>query len=127
MRYLSAKHILLLHSLALEKDGGMSGVRNMHVVLSLEDLPRQNVFGEELYPTVFHKAAVYTRNIIMSHPFVDGNKRTGILVALVFLEKNGYKFFSAKGDIEKFAISIIIKRLTIEQIAKWLKKHSRKT
>lgn len=102
-------------------------MRDHRAILSLEHFPRQNVFGKELYPTVFHKAAVYARNIIMNHPFVDGNKRTGMIVADAFLKNNGYKIAAKQGEIEKFAISIILKRLTVEQIAKWLKKHSRKT
>lgn len=126
MKYLSARHILFLHSLVLEKDGGASGVRDYHAILSLENLPRQKVFGKELYPTIFHKAALYIRNIIMGHPFIDGNKRTGMLCATTFLENSGYGFTAERGEIEKFALKVIRKHFTIKQIADWLKKHSQR-
>ena len=126
MKYLSARHILFLHSLVLEKDGGMHGVRDYHAILSLEDLPNQKVFGKELYPTIFYKAAVYTRNIITNHPFFDGNKRTGMLCALTFLERSGYSIIAKKGEIEKFALKVIRNHLTIKQIARWFKEHSQK-
>lgn len=126
MKYLSARHILFLHSLALEKDGGAHGVRDYHAILSLENLVKQKVFGKELYPTLFDKAALYARNIIMNHPFLDGNKRTGMLCAFTFLERNKYNIIAQKGEIEQFALLVITKRLTIQQIAHWLKKHSRK-
>ncbi len=126
MKYLSARHILFLHSLALEKDGGAHGVRDYHAILSLENLPQQKVFGKELYPTLFDKAALYARNIIMNHPFLDGNKRTGMLCAFTFLERNGYAVEVARGAIEKFALKVIRDHLTLDQIAQWFKKHSRK-
>ncbi len=126
MKYLTARHILFLHSLALEQDGGAHGVRDYHAILSLENFSQQKVFGKELYPTLFDKAALYARNIIMNHPFLDGNKRTGMLCALTFLERNKFNIIVQKGEIEQFALLVITKRLTIQQIAQWLKKHSRK-
>lgn len=126
MEYLSAKQILLMHSMVLDETGGLHGVRDNHVILSLEELPRQKIFGKELYPTAFLKAAVYARNIIMNHPFLDGNKRTGMTAAIVFLENNGYRFQARKGEIEKFALKIVRKSLNLETIAVWLKKHSKK-
>ena len=127
MKYLSARHILFLHSLVLEKDGGMHGVRDYHALLNLENLPRQSVFGKELYPTIFEKAAVLARGIIMNHPFIDGNKRTGMTAASVFLENNKYYFMIKEGEIEKFALKIIKDRLSIEDIAGWFRKNSKQS
>ena len=62
----------------------------------------------------------------MNHPFVDGNKRTGISAALVFLEENKYKLDISRGMIEEFALEIVHQRLDIPQIAKWLEKNSKK-
>lgn len=126
MHYLTAGQILLIHSLAIDETGGSHGVRDGHAILSIAHAPRQAVFGRELYPTVFEKAAVYARGIVMHHPFVDGNKRTGMSVAAVFLEQNGYTLIVRRGGIEAFALSIINKRLDIPTIAAWLKRHSRR-
>jgi len=111
----------------IDETGGAHGVRDNHAILLLEDLPRQKVFGKELYPTIFLKAAVYARNIITEHPFVDGNKRSGMTAASVFLESNNYKIIAKEGEIEKFALAIIEKKFELEMIAEWFKEHSRKT
>lgn len=116
----------MLHSMAIDETGGMHGIRDAHALLSTVDLPRQKVFGNELYKTVFEKAAVYTRNIIGSHPFIDGNKRTSMLVAGIFLEENGYRVIAEEGEIEKFALAIVREKYDLPKIAEWLKKHCKK-
>lgn len=108
----------------IDETGGSHGVRDYNAILSLENLPKQQAFGRELYPTIFLKAAVYVRNIISSHPFVDGNKRTGMTAASVFLEENGLKVMAKEGEIEKFALKIVSKKLELEAITRWLQKHS---
>ena len=126
MKYLTKEDILLIHSIAIEETGGLHGVRDRHAILTLEELPKQKAFGKELYPTIFDKAAIYARNIIMSHSFIDGNKRTAMMTASVFLEDNGYWITAKEGEIEDFALEIISERLDLKAISAWLKKHSRK-
>ena len=110
----------------IDETGGSHGLRDQNAILSAEQMPQQTAFGKELYPTIFLKAAVYTRNILMNHPFVDGNKRTGMASAFVFLLRNGHVSITKEGDIEKFALRIAQERLTLEKIADWFKKHSKK-
>lgn len=126
MLYLTQKEVLLIHSIIIDETGGSHGLRDRHAILTLEQLPRQKFGGQELYKTIFEKAAVYARNIIMGHPFVDGNKRTGMTTASVFLENNSYHIIAKEGEIEKFALRIINKKLDIATIAKWFKTNSRK-
>lgn len=126
MKYLTHGQILLIHSMVIDETGGSHGARDYHAILSVEQLPKQKAFGQELYPTIFIKAAVYGRNIIMNHPFTDGNKRTGMLAALIFMENNGYETKAKKGEIEKFALQIVQKKLGLEEVAAWLKKHSKR-
>lgn len=126
MVFLTKEQILLIHSMVIDETGGSHGVRDYHAVLSLENLPKQRAFGQELYPTIFLKAAVYARNIITGHPFVDGNKRTGMSAASVFLESNDYKIITAEGNVEQFALEVIHKRLQLNEIALWFKRNSKK-
>jgi len=112
--------------MVIDETGGSHGVRDHSIVISAEQLPQQRAFGKELYPTVFIKAAVYARNIITAHPFVDGNKRTGMAATSVFIENNGYKIEVVEGGVEKFAIAIIKNRIELEDIAQWFKENSRK-
>lgn len=126
MRYLTKEQILLIHSMVIDETGGAHGVRDYDAILSVESLPRQSVFGKELYPTLFSKAAVYARNIISGHPFIDGNKRTAMTAASVFLESNGHKLTVEKGMVEKFAFRLLKEKLDIKVIASWFKKNTGK-
>ena len=110
----------------IDEYGGAHGVRDRELLLSVEQLPKQSAFGKDLYPTIFVKAAVYARNIITSHPFFDGNKRTGITCASVFLENNGYEFIAKKGELEDYAVFIATKKPELEEVAAWLKKRSKR-
>jgi death-on-curing protein len=122
-RYLAAEEILLAHFKLIERFGGSHGVRDISRVKAVVAAPRQEAFGTEQYPTLFEKAAVYARNIIADHAFVDGNKRTGIAAAVIFLQRNGQKFRAKQGELEDFAVLIATDHLDIATIADWLKDH----
>lgn len=126
MVYLSPEQILIIHSFALDETGGLHGVRERDAISSACAIAQQQAFGQELYPTIFDKAATYIRSIIKNHPFVDGNKRTGMLAAGVFLELNGYKLNAGKGDVYKFALKVAKQKIELPIIAHWLKKNSKK-
>lgn len=126
MHYLTREQILLIHSLIIDETSGSHGVRDLHAILSLEKSSAQSVFGKELYPTIFEKAALYARDVIMNHPFIDGNKRTGVTAASVFLENNGYEIIAREGEFEAFALRIVSEKLETLTIAHWLKSHSKK-
>lgn len=126
MQYLQIKHLLKMHSFVVDETGGMHGLRDRGRIESVIARPSQTVFGRELYPTIFDKAAVYAHAIIFDHPFVDGNKRTAMTAAMVFLEDNDYLATARAGEIEQFALEIIRKKHGIPSIAAWLKKHTKK-
>lgn len=110
----------------IDEYGGSHGVRDRNLLASLRQLPAQTAFGKNLYPTLFLKSALYVRNIITSHPFLDGNKRNGITCAAIFLENNGYVFDAKVGELEKYAVLIAREKPELEEIAEWLKKHSKR-
>ncbi|MEK7536126.1 MAG: type II toxin-antitoxin system death-on-curing family toxin [Patescibacteria group bacterium] len=126
IEYLTPEDLLYIHSAIISETGGSHGLRERDVLVGITISPKQIVFGKEFYPTLFDKAAVYVREIVMRHPFVDGNKRTGITSAFVFLDKNEYIATAKQGSVEKFAVEIAVNHLEIPEIAKWLKKNSRK-
>lgn len=125
MWYFDEESLLLAHYKLIERFGGSHGVRDIERVRSALSAPKQHVFGKEQYPSLFDKAAVYIRNIIGDHPFVDGNKRTGMTAGLMFLSKNGVKVALEKKELEDFAVKVAIDKLGVEQIAAWLKQHSK--
>jgi death-on-curing protein len=125
-RFLSEEEIVLIHNRLVAVTGGLHGIRDHHAVLSVVEQPRQAVFGKELYPSLFLKTAVYVRNIIAHHPFSDGNKRTGITVATVFLEDNGISIEAKEGEFFNFALAIAEKKLEYNAIASWFEARAAK-
>lgn len=122
---LTLEQILQLHALVLVKDGGADGVRDVGRLEAAVSTQHQVVFGEELYTTVFAKAAALMRGIVGDHPFTDGNKRTAMLAGLTLLEVNGYNFIAQRGELEDFAVRVATNHLDIDAIADWLERHSR--
>ncbi len=77
---ISVQQALSIHKIAIEKFGGSTGIRDINGLESALARPFQTFGGEELYFTIEEKAAAIGESIIMNHPFIDGNKRTGYLL-----------------------------------------------
>lgn len=84
------------------------------------------MFGEPLYPTISDKAAVYCYNIICNHIFTDGNKRTGLEVALAFLKLNGYRLRKdlQLDELYNFIIKVASGQSSLEECKMWFKENS---
>jgi len=90
MIYLTVEEILVLHDYQIERFGGKHGLLNLSLLESAVNRTFTNISGVDMYPSVHEKAAVLAYALIKNHPFVDGNKRTGLHAALTFVELNGY-------------------------------------
>lgn len=101
-------------------------LRDLGIVASIAEMPFQKFERNELYTTIYLKAAVYFHRIIMNYPFVDGNKRTAVSVSVVFLKLNSHEVIAKKGEFEEYALRVVERHLGVKDIAKWLKSHSRK-
>ncbi len=117
---------MLLHFKIIEDFGGSHGVRDEGRLESAIAAPSQDVFGKELYSTIYDKAAVYLRSIVADHPFVDGNKRTAVTLAVIFLNRDGITLTASPKELEDFAVQVAVEHLEILAIAKWLKGHSKR-
>ncbi len=124
IKYINLEEILRLHFQVIEDFGGSHGVRDENRLESVVEAPKQIVFGEEQYPTLAQKAAVYLRNIIGDHPFGDGNKRTAVTVCGIFLVRNGRRLTASASELEDFAIRVATNHLNIDEVASWLDSHS---
>jgi death-on-curing protein len=124
MKYLTFEEILRLHFQVVEDYGGSHGVRSEDRFESVVEAPTVEVFEVEQYPGMYLKAAVYLRNIVKDHPFVDGNKRTGITVSTVYLMRNGTVLTTSPKELEDFTISVTTEHLDVPAIASWFETHS---
>src|SRR3989338_5611926 len=117
MQYLTAEEILAIHDLLIEHIGGSLGVREEGLLLSIAERPKTAFDGTEQYPTIFLKAAAYLEAIANYHVFVDGNKRTAITVASIFLRANNYTISLPVDESESFIIRVATEKPSIEEIA----------
>lgn len=83
--------------------------------------PQQTVFGQDAYPSVHSKAAALMHSLIRNHPFVDGNKRTGVLAILAFYGLNGMWLEMEQGEVVALALDVAEGIVTVDQIEARLK------
>jgi death on curing protein len=120
IRYLTLIEVLELHHRIFEQSGGALGVRDMGLLESAIAQPRMTFGEEDLYPSLLEKAAALGFSIIMNHPFVDGNKRTGHAAMETFLVLNGVEIKASVDKQERVVLAIAAGELGREALVEWL-------
>lgn len=114
-----------LHRLQLERFGGSDGLRDRGLLESAIAQPRAGFGEESVHKDPFEMAAAYLFHIVRNHPFVDGNKRTGLLAALVFLDINGVEFELGTSELYDLTVATAEGRLQKSAIAAELRRTAR--
>ncbi len=125
MTYLTPDHVLLLHQEAIERYGGSHGLRDRGLLESAIYRCQATFGGSDLYPDIWTKAAALLHGLLKNHPFVDGNKRTAYTSAARFMHLNGHGLRPTREEAKSFLLDVEANRLTVDQMAPWLQKHSR--
>lgn len=110
--------VLAIHDEQLAEHGGQAGVRDRGLLESALSRPRNQFAYGESSPT--RLAASYAFGISRNHPFLDGNKRTSLVVAELFLELNGYQLTAIDAQCVTTFLQLAAGDLTEEQLAEWL-------
>lgn len=121
---ISIQQALSIHKIAIEKFGGSQGIRDINGLESALARPFQTFGGEDLYPTIEEKAAAIGESIIMNHPFIDGNKRTGYLLMEAVLRYGNKKIPVTDEILYQFVISISTGEIKFDEIVNWLKNNT---
>ena len=103
--WIEERDALTLHDRLLALHGGAEGLRDRTLLESALARPQQHFIYAES-PNMFGMAAAYTSGIVRNHPFVDGNKRTGFVVGILFLELNGYRFAASEQDAARAVLGL---------------------
>jgi death on curing protein len=103
--WIDERDALALHDRLLALHGGAAGLRDDGLLKSALARPQQH-FAYAESADIVDMAAVYTAGIVRNHPFVDGNKRTGFVVGVLFLELNGYRFTASEEDAAKGVLEL---------------------
>ena len=120
------KEVELLHRILIDKFGGSHGIRDKAALESAISRPFQTFDGNDLYPSVFEKAASLIESILVNHPFIDGNKRTGYTLLRLYLIQNGVDMNASPDNKYEFVINIASGSLKYEGILSWLKSNTGK-
>jgi len=114
--------VLAIHDEQLAEHGGQPGVRDPGLLESALGRPRnQFAYGE---PSITRLAASYAFGISRNHPFLDGNKRTSLVVAELFLELNGYELIASDVQCVTTFLQLAAGELTEDQLAEWITANS---
>jgi death-on-curing protein len=120
--FLTLDEVLGIHADQIRRYGGRPGLRDLGLLQSALAMPETTFGGEFLHGTVFEMAAAYLFHLARKHPFVDGNKRTALMSALVFLGLNGQRLDAesgalyelvdgvAAGSVDKAEVSVFFRR-----------------
>lgn len=126
IQYIDIKEVYFIHEKMLAVGGGRAGVRDFALLHSAIERPKATFGGQDLYPTIWKKAAALLHSLVNNHAFYDANKRTGFFSMVRFVEKNGYVFTANNEEIVAFCLSIDNEGIQVKTISTWLEEHSKK-
>ena len=120
--WLNREDCLAIHEMMLAQHGGLAGVRDESLLESALSKP-QHLFAYAS-PTLADMAASYAAGIVLNHPFLDGNKRTGFMLAATFLELNGVEFTATEESVIAMTLALASGKLKQAAYAEWLGENS---
>jgi len=124
VNYLNAGQVLFIHSRLIDETGGMHVIRDLGLLESAVARPQAVFSKEELYPTIFHKAAALAESLVKNHPFIDGNKRTAITATALFLQINGYILATSQRELVDFTLALATRKSYFDRAVIWLEEHT---
>jgi death on curing protein len=128
--FLTVDEVLAIHAHQISRYGGSPGIRDVGLLESALAMPRATFSGQDLHATLHEKAAAYLFHLVKNHPFIDGNKRVGLAVCLVFLALNGKRIRAsdeglvdlvlgvARGDRDKPEVAVFLKKRAVARLAR---------
>lgn len=120
VRYLTAEQVLFIHARLITETGGEHGYIDLGLLQSAVARPQATFDRQDLYPGLFSKAAALLESLIGNHAFLDGNKRTAIAAAALFLRLNGFRLTANNQQLEVFTLQCAQHLLSLDQIEQWL-------
>jgi len=124
--WIEERDALAIHDRLLADHGGPPGLRDEGLLQSALARPLQHhAYADS--PDVVEMAALYTTGLVRNHPFVDGNKRAGLVVGILFLELNGFRFIASEEDATQAVLSLASGTLDEAAYTAWLRANSKRT
>jgi death-on-curing protein len=124
LEFLELDDVLAIHAESIRRFGGATGLRDPGLLESALAMPRATMFGELLHSTLHEQAAAYLFHLVKNHPFVDGNKRVGLGVALSFLGMNGLWVEASNDELVELVLGVVGGRVSKSEAAVFFEKHA---
>ena len=126
IKWIIPRLVYVVHEEQLAEHGGTSGVRDRGLLESALARPQNIEAYGNPKPNIFDLAAAYAYGIIKNHPFIDGNKRTGFLLAYIFLRLNGYELNAPEAEAVLAVYSLASGEWIEKDFSRWLEHWSLK-
>ena len=123
MIFFEYEQVVKIHRSLIEKTGGMDGIRDAQLLDSALKTPFQTFGGNNLYPDILDKASQLCYSLIENHPFVDGNKRIGVHLMLLFLKLNNIEVNYSQRELIDFGLDIASGKMSKNDIKGWIIEH----
>ncbi len=123
--FVTIEEALHIHSCMVRKYGGEEGLRDRNLLESAMAAPQTGMFGQFFHSDVYEMAAAYLYHLVKNHPFVDGNKRAGAAVALVFLAGNGITLTLTQKEFYEMVLEVAVGTIDKAALAEILRKHAK--
>lgn len=123
MKYLTGDQVIKLHRKLIETSGGSLGIRDQGMLDSALKTPLQTFDNRELFPSIQEKATRLAFGLIQNHPFVDGNKRIGTHVMLIFLAFNGITLSYTDEELIEIILQVASGKADEQALYQWIENH----
>ena len=123
--FLTLDEVLALHADQIDRYGGSLGIRAVELLESALAVPAATFGSSYLHGDLHEMAAAYLFHLVKNHPFVDGNKRTGLMAMLVFLGLNGLRLEAREDELADQVVAVADGRIGKAEIAVFVKGHAR--
>lgn len=123
--FLGLDEVIEIHRDQIERYGGHPGIRDLELLKSAVAMPSAGVGEDYLHADIYEMAAAYLFHIARNHPFVDGNKRTGAVAALVFLLLNGKEIQADEDGFEAIVRSVAEGKMDKAEAAEFFRRHAK--
>lgn len=103
-----------------------AGVKDPGLLDSALNLPKQSVFGQDPYPSIYEKAAALFESIAKNHAFHNANKRTALASLIIFLKTNHYRWKTGINEDQDFTVDVVNHKYTFQGIVSTIREHTEK-
>jgi len=124
VEFLTLDEVLSLHADQIAHYGGSVVVRDVGLLESALAMPAATFGGELVHTSLDEQAAAYLFHLVKNHPFVDGNKRTGLVAMLVFLGLNGRRLEAPADELTNLVLGVAEGRVTKAEVAVFVRRHA---